>query len=282
MKYKGIGAIFTLLLLVQASYILAFSFKEGFSSLTLLAFGMAAIPILLLWGIFFLLGRTRTSILNYLITGFIFCILFEVILPVSPIKSTVMSMVKQRAVDHVQITNVSDKFFYSARGNPIGIRIEYTASFPFGGALHVSPTLWPVAAHDHHPLTSMSHFAGISIEPEPGNNSSGAYVFAKGQSYRFTADFLPGFIFLGRHDSKNLKKDEICLYEKDTQTITRQEFRRLVTGSTETRYRVEISASGGSYFVKPRVAYSGPTRNAYSLKVFYESAVQENAGPCNF
>lgn len=52
MKYKGIGTIFTLLLLVQASYILAFSFKEGFSSLTLIAFGMAAIPILLLWGFF--------------------------------------------------------------------------------------------------------------------------------------------------------------------------------------------------------------------------------------
>lgn len=268
--------IFTGILLVQSSYILPFSLKEGFSSITVLAFGVAAAPIVLLWTVFFIFRRSGFGIRVHLLVGIIICLLFEILLPVSPFKTTISSMRVQKVVDSVIISDVADELFRSHQGNPIGIRISFNAAFPQGGIVSVSPTIWALEDRYHHYQTGMSHFANIAVEPVPERNPDFEYIFAKGQAYTFTADFLPGFLYIPNGDN------ELCLYEKESRTLSLEQFREIISEPVGSGYSVEIKISGNSYFVSPRTAYSGTTDQTYSLKMFYESAMIQGAGSCAF
>ena len=73
----------------------------------------------------------------------------------------------KKAVAGVQISGVSDDLFYSLKGNPVGIRISFDAAFPSDGYLSVSPAIRAVDKRLHNYMTSMSHFAKITIEPKP-------------------------------------------------------------------------------------------------------------------
>lgn len=271
MKPRTIAIFFTILLLVQSSYILPFSLKEGFSTITLIALGVSVAPIILLWAIFFMLRRARHNLWLQLLSGIVLCLAFEVLLPVSPFKTTISSWRIKKAVDSVQISGVTDEFFYSLQGNPVGIRISFDAAFPRGGFLSVSPTIRAIDDRLHQYMTSMNHFANITIEPQPEKDPESGDFFAGGQSYRFTTDFLPSFLYIYSHD------EELCLYDKGV-----DEFKQIVIDPIKTKYSMEIHVDGNSYFVSRRVAYSDYTQKAYSLNTFYESALNQRAKPCDF
>jgi hypothetical protein len=196
---------------------------------------------------------------------------FEFLLPVSPFKTTIVSWRIQKAVDSVHISGVTDEFFYSKQGNPIGIRISFDATFPHGGFLSISPTIRAIDNRLHHYMTSMNHFANITIEPQPEKDSQKGDFFVGGQSYRFTNDFLPAFLYFSGQDKK------LCLYAKGV-----DEFKIIVIDSIKSRYSVEIHVGGNSYFVSRRIVYSDYTQKDYDLNRFYESALNQSARPCDF
>lgn len=271
MKPRTIAILFTVLLLVQSSYILPLSLKEGFSTITLIAIGVSAAPIILLWAIVFMLRRARHSLWLQLLSGVVLCLIFEILIPVSPFKTTISSWRIKKAVDSVQISGVTDDFFYSLKGNPVGIRISFDAVCPKDGFLSVSPAIRAVDDRLHHYMTSMSHFANITIEPQPKKDPENGDFFTGGQSYRFTADLLPSFLFPSRHN------EELCLYYKAV-----DEFKKIVVDPIKTKYSVEIHVDGNSYFVTRRIAYSDYTQKAYNLNTFYESALNQSVKPCDF
>lgn len=271
MKPRTVAIFFTILLLVQSSYILPFSLKEGFSTVTLIALGISVAPIILLWAIFFMLRRVRHNLLLLLLSGIVLSLAFEILLPVSPFKTTISSWRIKKAVDSVQISGVADDFFSSVQGNPVGIRISFDAAFPHGGFLSVSPTVRAIDDRLHQYITSMSHFANITIEPQPEKDSERGDFFVGGQSYKFTTDFLPSFLYFSNHDK------ELCIYGKSV-----DEFKKIVIDPIKSKYSVEIHVDGNSYFVSRRIAYSDYTQKAYSLNTFYESALNQRAKPCDF
>jgi len=206
-----------------------------------------------------------------LLSGIVLSLAFEVLLPVSPFKTTISSWRIKKAVDSVQISGVADEFFSSAQGNPVGIRISFDAAFPHGGFLSVSPTIRAIDDRLHQYITSMSHFANITIEPQPEKDPERGDFFVGGQSYRFTTDFLPSFLYFSNHDK------ELCIYGKSV-----DEFKKIVVDPIKSKYSIEIHVDGNSYFVSRRVAYSDYTQKAYSLNTFYESALNQRAKPCDF
>ncbi len=282
MKKLLVTILFSLIFFFQSLYIIGFSFKEGPSIVTLIAFCFFLVPTIVMWVFFYLVTKEKIKSLVLPIAGILLMICLEVLLPVSPIKTTIISARTQRAIDRAVVSELSDELFYSALGNPIGIRIKYSVEFQDSGEFSVSPTLYSTDSRYHHYQTGMSHFANIEIIPEPERSKYGGYIYRKDQQYQFIADFLPGFIFLARRDSKNLKKNELCLYETESQTLSVEEFGKLVSEPLGSHYNIEVGIGGNSYFVNKRWTITERTTRSYSHKTFYDSALKENAGKCNF
>jgi len=275
------GLLFSLLLFIQGLYFLAFSIKEGFSEFTLIAIGAVLVPIVLLWITFTLLRRSRTGAWKYVVVGLVIMTIFEVLLPVSPISTTLKSMSQQSAIDNAIITGIHDELLFSANGNPIGVRVTYDVEFPRDGVYSVSSTLYSLDERYHHYQTSMSHFASRRIEPEAEVDGSGGRIFKKGIRYRLIDDVLPGFIYISEYNTKKMSKGDICLFERESQTITLDDLHSLLREDIKARYKMEVHVGANSYFVNRRFI-SSETSNTYSHKIFYESALKESAKPCNF
>ena len=272
--------IIAVILLVQSFYMLALSTKEGFSAFTLVALGVALLPLLVLLIAYFVVRRRPAATRILVICGVVVFIAMEILLPVSPFKTTITSALQKRAMQAVEIRDVRDEPFLSARGNPVGVRVSFEAVFPRGGRLSVSPTLYAVDERYHHYQTSMGHLAGTSVSPEPEKGDSGEYHFVPGGVYQFSADFYPIFITIDNSGGRGLKKGDICLWEESTPTLSADALRRFLREPVETAYSVEIKVSGNTYFTAPRQAYSGTTTASYSLKDIHEAALLEGALPC--
>jgi hypothetical protein len=274
--------LFSALFFFQSVYVIAFSFKEGFSSIALLAFCYFLIPTVILWIFFLLLVKYRIRYRVLMIIGILLMIILEILLPVSPIKTTYVSARKQRAIDRVIISNLNDTYYYSSQGNPIGIRITFEVLFSDRGEFSVSPTLYTSDTRYNHYILSMSHFANIEILPKPERTERGVNYYQKGKRYKFICDLLPGFIFEAQRDTKNLNKNELCLYELESQNISAEDFGRLINDPNGAYYNIEVIVSGVSYFVTKKVVATAVTSKSYSHKTFYHSALKEKTGKCKF
>jgi hypothetical protein len=273
------GALLALLLLVQSSYILVFSTKEGLSEVTLLALGVALTPVAVLGGGYCALRRRRKRILLLTILGVALLAAMEVLLPISPLKTTLSTVRERASLAAVVVRDVRDEPFLSLRGNPIGVRLTFEAVFPRDARFDVSPTLYATEERYHHYATSLGHLAGFTVEPEPEKDEEG-YRFADGGSYRFTADFLPTFLFRIERSEKGLEKGDLCLWEQGTPTLSVEGLGDLLREPIETRYRVQVKVSGNTYFTPPRMAFTGTSERRYSMKTFHGSALREGAGTC--
>ena len=272
--------ILAVILFVQSSYMLAFSVKEGFSSMTLIAMGVALTPLVVLLIVYLFVRRRPGATRTLLILGVVIVIIMETLLPASPFKTTITSIFQKRAMQAVEIVNVRDEPFLSEKGNPVGVRVSFDAVFPRGGKLSVSPALRAVDERYHHYATSMGHLASTTVTPEPEKGDAGDYYFAPGGRYRFTSGFYPVFIIIAHSGGRGLEKGDLCLWERETPTLSVDGLRALLREPIETAYQLEIKVSGNTYFTTPGLAYSGTTGRNYSLKTFHEAALLEGALPC--
>jgi len=274
--------LISLFIVYQGIYLLAFSAKEGVGSFTLIAVVIVATPLLLLWGIFYWLKRKHASKWAYLAAALVIISIFELVLPVSPIKTTVVSANKQKLIEATKVSNVTDELYYSNNGNPIGIRIRYQVEFPATSTYSVSSNLHAIDKRYHHYQTSMSHFANIDRQPEPESVDAGTYKYKTGVTYHFTEDLLPGFIYLYPYKKNDHQAGDVCVIKNPTQTMLLEDLEKLLGEDIRTPYRINVSVNGYTYFVSRRTAIDENTRNQYSLKTFHDSAVKEGATKCEF
>ncbi len=275
-----ITVIIAIVLVVQSFYMLALATREGFGAITVVALGVALLPLLILLIAYLVVRRRPAASRILVICGIVIFIAMETLLPVSPFKTTISSVLQKRAMQVVEIRNVRDEPFLSRKGHPVGVRVSFEAVFPRGGTLSVSPSLRAVDERYHHYQTSMGHLAGITVVPEPEKGDSGDYHFEPGGSYRFSADFYPVFILIARSGGRGLKEGDVCLWEEGTPTLSADDLQGLLRKPIDTLYNVEVKVSGNTYFVAPRQAYTGITTGSYSLKTIHEAAFLEGALPC--
>ncbi len=277
--WAGLG--FTLLFALQGLYLIGFSLKEGAGLFTLMALSVVAGPIALLWLIYAGLQRSALGAWKYLATGALIALAFELLLPVSPISTTLLSTFEQRAVDAAQAGNVTSAPLLSNRGHPIGIRLAFDLRFPRDGAYAVSATLWPEEARYQSHLLGMSHLGGIAITPEAPPDGEGRHRFRAGTRYRMEVDFLPGFLYVAEHDQGTRRAGDLCLHLRGTPQLDLAGLEASLRDGPATRYRYEVSIGTASYFVRTRVAAAGQTA-AFRPGDIHASALREGAGDCGF
>jgi len=281
-RYKSLaGIVLTLLFMFQGLYLVGFSLKEGAGLFSLIAVGIIVAPIALLWLVYAGLQRSTMGSWKYVLAGALIAVIFELLLPVSPFSTTLVSAFQQRAVNAVTAGNVVAEPLPSIRGNPIGIRLAFDLRFPRDGSYAVSATLLEEEPLYHHYLLGMSHLGGITVTPEAPPNDAGERWFRADTNYRMQVDFLPGFLHKSEFNKRERKAGDFCLYLRDTPQLDRAGVQAILRDGPVTSYYYEISIGTGSYFVRRNVAAEGII-GTFRPGDFHASAMKEGAGECGF
>jgi hypothetical protein len=196
----------------------------------------------------------------------------EVLLPATPLDS----FRRQRAMAGVEVRNVRDELFLSARGNPIGIRITFDVVVPQTGDYGISAsTLGPVAEGIPWAL-SFGHSMRHIIEPPPSRISDFGYDrFQKGVVYTVSQEMMPEFL---NYDDTTKQP---CLVNVTTTYVSEADVVSALERSTDMKYRTEIQIGGG-YGTRTIVAKEYVTSHGYDVKAMHQTGVIEGNQRCRF
>jgi len=172
----------------------------------------------------------------------------------------------------IEVLDVADEPLLTPQGKPLGIRMRYSVQFPHTGLYFPAPILAPT---DQRLQKRSMRIIGIEIGPQPeemrsDSSNTGTYARYKGNiTYRFVVDLVPGFLVVSRDKSKS------CL-----SFLNASERNIVTTSEYTTHFRVHIDGTDyGGYFG----GASQFTKNAYTIKDFYEDAVANGAkDTCTF
>ena len=166
----------------------------------------------------------------------------------------------------IRVFDVTDEPLLTSQGKPLGIRMRYCVRFPHAGVYPPAPVL---TATDERLQAHSMRIIRAEITPRPeatrsGSSNTGAYARYKGNvTYRFVVDLVPGFVIVSPDESKS------CLF-----FLNANEKNAATTSDAKTRFRVHIDGTdyGGYLGGAPQV-----TKNAYSVREFYQNAVANGA-----
>jgi hypothetical protein len=186
-------------------------------------------------------------------------------------------------VIRAQIVAWTDEPLLSEKGNPIGVRLKYSLSFPVDGSYSPFPSLYPERASRGFTGALGMRVQKGSMEPEPeGSQKSNQWIFGgrgtfkAGVVYNFSVDLIPNYVFF------NEQKGAFCLQTKafiqpggpGGHPGLRERFEREVTSETKIRYRLSISG------VDMNGRQPMLTERTYAPNVWYQSYRREGAGDC--
>ncbi|MCE3255244.1 MAG: hypothetical protein K0R25_738 [Rickettsiaceae bacterium] len=261
-KNKITGIVFTIIYAIGAGFLSILGSVHGPSLFIYFSAGFLAIAILALWGVYFFVKRRDfrhdfaifffgALAIGLILTG-------TIIASWSPIVDLDIRKSEKRSENTI-ISNMTDEVLLSDKGNPIGIRLKYSISFP---------------DEDHNwgfPMASPEKNLGVSIwsdmttvnhHVEPSVMGDKVDKNEQGKVYNFTFDMIPYFV---RQDVKKTKK---CIDKPSKQY--EEAFQKLIQNSELIRFNIRISGAN----------FSGTTANAYDLKEFYDSAIKEGVRDC--
>ena len=167
---------------------------------------------------------------------------------------------QERLAVATEVVGVRDEVLLSPRGNPIGIRVKYSARFPnrdyfWQSALLQGDSRLPVG------VWADGRRVAEVIEPPMTTDRNGVRRYEKGKTYDFTTEFLPNFLIW------NADKSRLCILDPPPEYAAA--FRDLMANGPPVRYTVTI----------PGTKYHVPTKQAYDLKSFYQGVEKE--GPAH-
>ncbi len=226
------------------------------------ALGYLLLSLVFLWSGYFYFGRKQQKGPFHLLAIGLACASVSILTTYN-----IDRYLELRALAKTRIWDVQDQILLSRKGNPIGIRLQYSMLFPKSDYYETGPTLSPMslAFLPSHGSFSNSIFlmrsVHTTIEPTPHipTNDSGIR-YNGGVAYRFTVDTLPAFL--------QAVGSELCTTaEEDSAYRAFPEIDARMT----TPYKISI----GYWFDR-----SWATQNRYSPKTFYESAAKEDAKHC--
>jgi hypothetical protein len=274
-----LAIITSLIIVFQNSYIFLFSIKEGVTAYSFLSLLPALISLIVLWSIYAFLKhknyKFRTSI--FLLCAILILGVLEFLLPVSPIKTTLESGIRQQAFIATVVKDITDEPLLSEKNNPIGIRIKYTAQVPVDGIYNIDPSIFSRKDKTLEPYqVQMGIIKNIAIEPAPSKVESRLNQFKANTVYSFTIDFVP--TFLSFHSNNNVP----CINFRPTNNFTGVDFKNWIEKNIDTQYEVAIEAGDNSYFTNRVVVKNFTTRHTYNVRDFYQNALKEGAKQCSF
>lgn len=256
-----LGILFTLLLLSLGWVLAVLGSVHGPALFPYFVMGYAVVAVALLWACYWFVRRRgyRHKSLLFGVAG--------VFLGAALIGASLLSWgalvdwevaQQERTAAATEVFNMHDEPLLSANGNPIGVRLRYSMRFPNSDYFWHTPSLH--AEKDFGvSIWADGSFAEPTVTPPliPGKNTAPRYE--KGKQYDFTADILPMFLV------KNKDMTKLCILEPPPDYHAA--FERMVSSGETLHYNIGVNGT----------KFAGETRNAYSPRTFYESAVKDGA-----
>jgi hypothetical protein len=233
------------------------------------AFVPLALGLAILWAGYLLFSRRpiRGAPAIFTIYALGLLLLNEMLLPMTPLRA----WKGQRNIDAIEVFNIDDEVFLSARGHPIGIRLTFDARFPETVAANVGASVFsPVAGQAPGPL-QLARGHQLSIEPSPALEG-GYHVFRKDTVYRFTETTLPDFL------SYDDRTQEPCLMPVET-TVSEAQFLEMLSRTAPTEYQTAILV-GSDFDTTNQLLQTYVTSRQYDVKSMYETIVREGNRRC--
>ncbi len=179
-----------------------------------------------------------------------------------------------------RVLSWEDEPLLSGKGNPIGIRLKFSISFPVDGSYSPFPSVYPErVSHGFTGALGMRVHRG-SVEPGPdGATKSNQWIFGgrgtfkAGVVYKFTVDMIPNYAVF------NEQKGAFCLQAKaygaqGGQPALRERYEREVTSEVKIRYRFAVSGTDLDGR-QPSL-----TENAYTPNTWRQGYRREGAVEC--
>jgi hypothetical protein len=233
------------------------------------AFVPVALGLALLWAGYLFLSsrRIRGGPAIFTVYALGLLLLNEMLLPMTPLRA----WKAQRNIEAIDVHNIRDEVFLSARGNPIGIRLTFEARFPETVVASVSASAFgPTAGQEPDPLALARRHQG-SVEPSPA--SEGIYhVFRKDAVYRFTQTTLPNFL------SYDERTQEPCLARVIT-TVSEAQLLEMLSSTAPKRYQTAILV-GSDFAATNQLLQGYVTSREYDVKSMYQTIVREGNRRC--
>jgi hypothetical protein len=272
-----IGLLFTLVYMFLALILAIWGGTEGPRLFPYFEFGYLMVALGVWWWLcFFLPRRKRKSpalALSLCGVGIAMLLVLASFASLDPLLRREMTQ-SQELADATQVFNVQDQPLLLAESAPIGVRLKYSVRFPDNNNFWQTPFLY--AQNNPRHIIGWSS-VGETIEPpmqtKPGSEDallreiahvpSATRRYVQGTVYTITMDLIPDFLVLSADRSK------VCINPYATSTDTVQ---KLLTTDSDTTYLITVAGTN----------YRVPTQNRYSLKTFYDSALQAGASPCQY
>jgi len=177
---------------------------------------------------------------------------------------------------HARIRRAEYAPLLSGHGNPLGVRVRYTITFPEDGYYQASPDVSPVFRNFDWRGAVNLRLLDARLEPAPPADPSGQAALAlqyggpvpytANVDYQFTADFIPSYVI--RNDART----KFCLYEQliGSQPLQISRWQAIKASAEPLPYSVIIFDFG----------FSARTGDLPPVGVFHENFIKEGAQPC--
>ena len=259
---KIIGVLFTLIYIVFAAFWTLLLNVHGPGDLLYYAAGYLFVSLVALWAVYFMFRRADPK------KGGLFfslCAVVIGILLLIAIAATVPLLNKQTVnrnkerVMKTEVFGMKDELLLSQEGNPIGIRLTYAIRFPDSGYFLQKPSAMPQRSQGVSIWEGMRIIAQRAEPPLRGDLKK----YEPGKLYQMSFDMVP-YYFLKKRD-----KSSFCISAPPERYA--DAFQRLINNSEPMYFRVFVA----------QTKFETVTKNAYTTKSFYDSAVREGMVACD-
>lgn len=182
-----------------------------------------------------------------------------------------------RQIIRTHISSWSDEPFLTAKGNQIGIRLRFQATFPTDASYTPYPTLYPDRIGQGYTgaLNLRVHQSSVSPQPPELNGVPWTFntraKFGAGIKYEFLIDLVPGYALPVGTEGR------LCLnYRQFAQPDLLSRFEKEISSRRRTRFRFGVS---GSDFEGKMNALTDQT---YVPETWLEGLRREGAVECKF
>jgi hypothetical protein len=271
-----IGLVATVAIVVQNSAsAMAFTWAaiHGAGLSSTFAFVPAGIALSVLWAGYVLMKRRNVGRITLLFAAYASAVLVanEIVLPMTPFDV----WRNRRYAQSVEVRNIRDEVYLSARGNPIGIRLTFDAVVPHTAVYEISGSvMMPSVEGASSYALAFDHSTKHLVEPQPEPDGDRPYgVFREGIVYTFTQEMLPHFL------SYDDRTSAPCFTDPTTKNLSREQFQAALSKATAMKFRTEITVNV-PYGETSVVAREYVTSRAYDARAMYDTIAKENDPRC--
>ncbi len=277
MGLKMLAAFFTVVYLIIVLQYLPLAFVHNDGTLPLFLLGYLVVSLPALWLACFLVGRIKSTFIQYSLLSALGLTLAAVgLFPLA--QDYFLSAREKEVAAGVVASQVQDEVLHSNRGNPIGIRLRFSIRATEDGKYSPLVVMYPDGrTYGDLPLNMWQMDSTWETARPP---LGPGYTFKSNVTYTLTANLIPRFLL------QNDPKTKFCIrsvqpgWEKHG-----EEFKSFLENpGTTMQYRVRIVVDTFDQYRgrgNLHTVFDEATRSSYNPTEFYESALKEGARECD-